>query len=227
MSANGNLPTSELSPIPGGQLRNAAAVAWLAMRAAIGKSQNVWICPTSPRTSYRPLADQEYFWKQYQAGKGALAARPGTSNHGWGIAVDLPTEPMQAAVRAHGHEYGWGIRGGGLGSDAPSEAWHCTFHEGVFKAPPRHDGHVHPYLHMSDKERAARDVLIKQRRVAKRHGGWSKVDPSHLRAAVKAKNELRQYARDIAAAAKDTGWDKNNRKARFDYINKLTGVSHG
>jgi len=128
MSENGKLPGSDLAAIPGGQLRKDAAAAWLAMRGRIGKDQGVWICPTSRRTAYRPLADQQYFWNLYKSGKGALAAVPGTSNHGWGIAVDLPSSAMQAAVRAHGHTYGWGIQGGKLGSDAPSEAWHCTFH---------------------------------------------------------------------------------------------------
>jgi len=143
------------------------------------------------------------------------------------LAVDIPTTAMQAAVREHGHKYGWGIRGGQLASDAPSEAWHCTYHPDVYKGAEAPDEHVHPYRLMNDKERAARDVLIKQRRIAKRHGGWGEVDPSHLKAAKQAKHALRRYACNIEAAAKKSGWEKNNRKARFDYINKLTGVTHG
>jgi hypothetical protein len=222
MSQNGNLPASDLSPIPGGRLRKDAAAAWLAMRRRIGKQNGVWICPTSPRTAYRPLADQQYFWNLFQAGKGALAARPGTSNHGWGIAVDLPTAAMQAAVRECGHEFGWGIRGGRLTSDAPSEPWHATFHEGVYDAPPAKP-HKHPYHFMTDGEREARDILISERRIARRHGGWKAVDESHLKRASKAKADLRKSARRIEAAAKKSGWDKNHRKTRFDYINKLTG----
>ena len=222
MSENGKLPASDLTPIPGGQLRKDAAIAWLAMRSFIGKETGVWICPTSPRTAYRPVQDQHYFWNLYQSGKGALAARPGTSNHGWGIAVDLPTPAMQAAVRQHGHTFGWGIKGGQLPSDAPSEAWHCTFHPDKFQAPPVKQ-HTNPYHHMNDRERAARDVLVKERRVAKKHGGWGEIDHSHLKRAAKAKATLKACARDIAAAAKDSGWDKAHRKSRFDYINKLTG----
>lgn len=223
MRENGNLPARDLSPIPGGQLRKDAAVAWLAMRSFIGKQEGIWICPTSPRTSYRSLADQQFFWDLFQSGKGALAARPGTSNHGWGIAVDVPTAAMQAAVRGCGHTFGWGIRGGKLASDAPSEAWHTTFHPGIFKAPPANK-HTHPYHFMSDRERAARDILVKERRVAKRNGGWDKVDPGHLERAMRAKADLRQYARDIAAAAGESGWRKANRKIRFDYIKTLTGA---
>ncbi|HEV7805896.1 MAG TPA: M15 family metallopeptidase [Solirubrobacteraceae bacterium] len=223
MSENGRLPASDLTPVPGGQLKNDAAIAWLAMRSFIGKEKGIWICPTSPRTGYRSLRDQQFFWNLYQSGKGALAARPGTSNHGWGIAVDLPTPAMQAAVREHGHKFGWGIKGGQLSSDAPSEAWHSTFHSDKFKAPSAQP-YTHPYNFMNDRERAARDVLVKERRVAKKHGGWGEVDDSHRKRAAKAKAELKACGRDIAAAAKESGWDKANRKARSDYINKLTGA---
>lgn len=221
MSGNGNLPAKDLAAIPGGRLRKDSAAAWLAMRSHIGEDKGIWICPTSPRTSYRSLADQQYFWNLYQAGKGALAARPGTSNHGWGIAVDLPTPAMQAAVREHGHQFGWGIPGGKLGSDAPSEPWHCTYHPGRFEAPTKTP--THPYHFMNDREQRARDILVKERRSAQRHGGWDKLDASHLQRASKAKSVLKQCARDIASAARETGWDKAHRRARFDYINKLIG----
>jgi D-alanyl-D-alanine carboxypeptidase-like protein len=222
MAVNGRLDESELTAIPGGALRDDAAGAWLAMRRHIGKNKGIWICPTSRRTAYRTFADQQYFYNLWRSGRGALAAVPGTSNHGWGLAVDLPRADMQAAVRECGHQFGWGIKGGKLTSDAPSEEWHCTYHPGVFKAPPK-PPHVHPYRRMNERERAARDVLVRQRRIARRHGGWDKVDDFHLEKAVAAKKELRQCARNIAAAAKDTGWDKNYRKVRFDYIKKLIG----
>jgi hypothetical protein len=222
VSDNGKLPASELSPIPGGQLRKDAAVAWLAMRAKAGKEQGVWLVPTSPRTAYRPLVEQQYFWNLYKSGRGALAAVPGTSNHGWGLAVDLPSAGMEAAVREFGHIFGWGIRGGKLSSDAPSESWHCTFHPGVYKVTARPDP-VHPYQLMNARERAARDILVSERRVAKRHNGWKNVDASHLQRASRAKATLRQCASDISAAAKESGWDKANRKTRYDYIQKLIG----
>lgn len=223
MGENGRLAAGELTAIPGGRLRADAAVAWLAMRRYIGNEKGIWICPTSMRTSYRCYADQQYFWNLYRAGKGALAARPGTSNHGWGLAVDIPTPAMQAAVRECGHRFGWGIRGGKLASDAPSEPWHATFHPGVY-TPPAKPKPVHPYQYMRDCEQAARDTLIKERRVARRNGGWDHVERRHRERAAQAKAELNRYARDIAVAARSTGWDKMHRKARFDYINKLTGV---
>lgn len=47
---------------------------------------------TSEYGAWRPLENQEYFWNCYQTKKcnnGNLAAYPGRSNHGWGIASDL------------------------------------------------------------------------------------------------------------------------------------------
>lgn len=47
---------------------------------------------TSEYGAWRPLSNQEYFWNCYQTKKcnnGNLAAYPGRSNHGWGIASDL------------------------------------------------------------------------------------------------------------------------------------------
>jgi hypothetical protein len=223
MAENGQLPDSELVAIPGGRLRKDAAASWLAMRAYIGDQKGIWICPTSVRTAYRPFADQQYFWNLYRSGRGALAARPGTSNHGWGIAVDIPTPAMQAAVRECGHRFGWGIRGGRLNSDAPSEAWHCTYHPGdypdakQYRPKPR----AHPYEALTEGERHWRDVLIKERRVARRHGGWRKVDPSHLAKAVEAKKKLRAKMRKIAANAETSGWEKGQRRVRYDYMKKL------
>jgi len=223
MPNNGQLPAGELVDIPGGRLRKDAGSAWLAMRAYIGKNRGVWICPTSTRTAYRPYVDQEYFWSLYKRGQGALAARPGTSNHGWGIAVDLPTPAMQAAVREFGHQFGWGIRGGKLSSDAPSEAWHCTWHPGNYPAAKQNapKPKPHPYHALTDDERQWRNVLVKERRVARRHGGWDKVDKSHLAQAVTAKNHLREQLREIAKAAEKDGWSKNQRKTRYDYMKKL------
>lgn len=128
MAQNGRLPDSALSSIPGGRLaQGGPARSWIAMRYYIGRKHGVWLSPTGPNSSYRSYAKQVEFWNAYQAGRGALAARPGTSNHGWGKAVDIPTAQMQQQVRKYGHLFGWGIAGGVLSSDAPSESWHCTW----------------------------------------------------------------------------------------------------
>jgi hypothetical protein len=128
---NGKLPQSALSTIPGGQLaKGSPARSWIAMRWYIQKKTGVWIYPTGPNSSYRTLRKQQEFWKAYTSGKGPLAARPGSSNHGIGKAVDVPLPAQQEALRKYAHLFDWGIAGGKLSSDASSEPWHCTFRGG-------------------------------------------------------------------------------------------------
>lgn len=75
------------------------------------------------RAAYRTLALQWYYWRMYQSGRGNLAAFPGTSNHGWGLAIDLFNYRMRQIVDAIGASYGWAKRW----SDAPSEWWHIKY----------------------------------------------------------------------------------------------------
>lgn len=117
MAENGKLSASELAPIPGGQLRKDAAAAW---NAPNGPADN-GLVPTGPRSSYRLYADQVYFWNNQPP----LAAEPGTSNHGWGIAVDLLAEWMRSWIDDHGTEFGW------KKTEAFSEWWHVNFVGGV------------------------------------------------------------------------------------------------
>jgi len=139
MAANGRLPRSALQAIPGGRLRKGApARSWLAMRYYIGRKTGVWIKPGGPNSSYRTFAAQQDFYRAYQNGSGALAARPGTSNHGWGLSVDCSSASGQKAIRTVGHLFGWGIQGGQLASDAPSERWHATFVAGRMNAKSRY-----------------------------------------------------------------------------------------
>ena len=84
MADNGRFADSDLAAIPGGRLAKEAAANWLALSAKGGAELNIWISPLGDRSSYRTFEDQQRFWDLYQAGKGNLAARPGTSNHGWG-----------------------------------------------------------------------------------------------------------------------------------------------
>ena len=53
--------------------------------------------------------------------QGGLAAVPGTSDHGWGMAVDLDLDAKaQAWMRSHGAAYGFH-------EDTPREPWHWGF----------------------------------------------------------------------------------------------------
>ena len=126
MGANGQLSLAELSPAAGGivgpfegsgQLANDAAAAWNALNAVCVSQNGAHLTCNGPSSLYRNLAMQQYFWHLYQTGQGNLAAYPGSSNHGWGLASDTPPY-VWALFRAH-PEFGWGPC-----SDAPSEAWH-------------------------------------------------------------------------------------------------------
>ena len=81
---NGLIPPSALCPIGvgGHSLRCDAAAAYRAMSTAFAAAFGQPICITD---SYRTYAGQVRLYGE----KPALAAVPGTSNHGWGLAVDL------------------------------------------------------------------------------------------------------------------------------------------
>ncbi|TFV89448.1 D-alanyl-D-alanine carboxypeptidase family protein [Blastococcus sp. CT_GayMR16] len=81
---NGLIPPSAMCPlgVAGHSLRCDAAAAYRAMSGAFAAAFGSPICITD---SYRTYASQVRLYGQ----KPALAAVPGTSNHGWGLAVDL------------------------------------------------------------------------------------------------------------------------------------------
>lgn len=81
---NGLIPATALCPLtaPGQLLRCDAAQAWDAMAAAFHTASGSTMCITD---SYRSLDVQI----RLRAEKPTLAAVPGTSNHGWALAVDL------------------------------------------------------------------------------------------------------------------------------------------
>ncbi|SDE94683.1 NlpC/P60 family protein [Blastococcus fimeti] len=81
---NGLIPPSAMCPLgaAGHSLRCDAAAAYRAMSAAYATAFGGPICITD---SYRTYAGQVKLYGE----KPALAAVPGTSNHGWGLAVDL------------------------------------------------------------------------------------------------------------------------------------------
>lgn len=130
--ANGQIASSDLCTLWDGShmLRGDAAVALaelnLNFRAAFGRD----LCITD---SYRTLAEQ----RRLAYTKGGLAATPGTSNHGWGLAIDLCHSDSQnrtvlAWLTDNGSIYGWEnppwARRGGSG---PYEPWHWEYLPGT------------------------------------------------------------------------------------------------
>ena len=126
MSANGQLKDSELAPIiGGGRLRTDAALAWNGFARYMKTTHGFDV---GVNDSYRELGrpgdlsrnhwSQWMAWEKYQAG-GNLAAQPGTSNHGLGLALDLAPATIDAV-----HKYGAGFGLDKKTSDAQSENWH-------------------------------------------------------------------------------------------------------
>jgi LAS superfamily LD-carboxypeptidase LdcB len=131
---NGQLSDDELCSIGDGQeLRADAAATYVAMNAAYAATFGSSICITD---SYRSYASQQsLYWR-----KPNLAAVPGTSNHGWGIAVDLfcgaddPSSPEHAWLDEHSDEYGWFNPDWAQPGGSRPEPWHWEFDPSLLRA---------------------------------------------------------------------------------------------
>lgn len=74
--------------------------------------------PIYVNESFRTRKQQEHFWAIYKAG-GALAARPGTSDHERGLSFDIPNARSNKRLIKI-------LRKRGLRDDVASEGWHVT-----------------------------------------------------------------------------------------------------
>lgn len=117
---NGRVPTTALEPVgnTGHRLYEPAAQA-LTTLINDAKADGVTVGITD---SYRPLAVQERLAKEKGLySKGGLAATPGTSNHGWGVATDLKLDNDALIwMRKNAWRYGFV-------EDVPREPWHWTY----------------------------------------------------------------------------------------------------
>jgi LAS superfamily LD-carboxypeptidase LdcB len=131
-SPNGQIPADDLCTLWDGTnaLRGDAAVSFTelddAFRAAFGRD----LCLTA---SYRTLAEQ----RRLAVTKPGLAATPGTSNHGWGLAVDfcgseVATRAVMTWLADSAPAFGWDnpawARRGGSGAFEP---WHWEYVPGT------------------------------------------------------------------------------------------------
>ena len=126
---NGRLPLTALCPLWGtsGQLLRAdAAAAFDEMSKAYGAEFGEPICVND---SYRSYEEQV----AVKALKPTLAATPGTSNHGWGVALDLCGgiqsfgTPQHEWLIAHSMAYGWFHPAWAQRGGSKPEAWHWEF----------------------------------------------------------------------------------------------------
>ncbi|MBO3087779.1 M15 family metallopeptidase [Cellulomonas dongxiuzhuiae] len=129
--SNGLLATKDLCTLWDGrtQMRADAAVALAELNEAHVARFGTDMCLTS---GYRTLAQQ----KAVKAQKGGMAATPGKSNHGWGLAMDFCSIQTSGArwtwLNDNGPTFGWeqpnwAVKGG----SGPYEPWHWEYTKGV------------------------------------------------------------------------------------------------
>ena len=126
---NGSIPADALCPLwgtSGQMLRADAAAAFNEMSRAYAQVFGVPICVTD---SYRSYAEQV----AVRAAKPTLAAVPGSSNHGWGMAVDLCDgiqqygTPTHQWMQDHSMLYGFFLPAWAQQGGSKPEPWHWEF----------------------------------------------------------------------------------------------------
>ena len=116
---NGRIPPQALASIGGGErLWAPAAAAFERMRDA-ASAAGVRIGVNDSYRSFDEQVDMARRKGLYSAG--GLAAQPGTSDHGWGKALDLQLDGRaQSWMRANGERFGFD-------DSTPREPWHWVY----------------------------------------------------------------------------------------------------
>lgn len=163
------------------------------MRKLIGERHGVWIAPLGPSSSYRTYAQQSYFWNLYRSGRGNVAAFPGTSNHGLGIAVDVATQQMAYYIRRYGSRFGWSWDEG----RRVGEWWHFRYVGGYRRKPDPLAGYP------ADERRwiAEYDRLVRANKDKKRRRVLRRV--------------MKERRQEIWKAAQKSGWNTRRRRDRY------------
>ena len=127
--ANGQIPVDVLCPLWGtsGQILRADAAA--SFNALSRKYAETFRAPVCVTDSYRDYASQV----AVRAAKPTLAAVPGTSNHGWGVALDLCDgvqtfgSPQHEWLKQHAMAYGWFHPSWAQAGGSKPEPWHWEY----------------------------------------------------------------------------------------------------
>lgn len=138
---NGRIPQRALAPIPWSDLgplhlRPDAAAALTALNEAFRADFGYNLPINDAYRDYAGQVDARQYWCARRACQNA--AEPGTSNHGWALAIDIGTQSHAVIgydsatyrwLRANAGRFGWvhppGMEPGGGG---PQEAWHWEFY---------------------------------------------------------------------------------------------------
>lgn len=197
VETNGVFTAKNTANIPGGRLWSGsredpgAARAWNDARQAYIKAGGdpAEFMPKGPRSSARDIAAQRFFF----ANQPPAAAVPGTSNHGWGLAVDVATRACAGWLLRHGMTYGFSHDEGAR----VGEWWHFRYLGGY---KPRRNG----LAHLTRRERALCRELDRLR--------GERRDVSRRRELVR---ELTAQRKRIWREAQTSGWKARNRRARY------------
>ncbi|MEU8231079.1 M15 family metallopeptidase [Actinoplanes sp. NPDC048967] len=117
---NGKIPANALEKVGNTNHKLwAPAAESLTKMISDAKAQGVTIGITDSYRSYSEQVDVARRKGLYS--QGGLAAKPGTSEHGWGMATDLDlNNKAQAWMRANGEKYGFV-------ENTPREPWHWAY----------------------------------------------------------------------------------------------------
>jgi flagellum-specific peptidoglycan hydrolase FlgJ len=126
---NGRLTAGELVSIGNGmKLEPAAAADYLKMEKA-ANADGVQFNVTDAYRTYE-IQDIIFDWDRYnrtgekkKKGTNTAAALPGTSNHGWGKAIDVFPATAQQWIKKNGYKYNWSWYEG----KSVGEPWHFTW----------------------------------------------------------------------------------------------------
>jgi len=197
VETNGVFTNANTDPIPGGRLWSGngrdvgAARAWLDARAgyiSAGGRPGDFV-PAGPNSSSRSRGAQDWFYRHQPP----AAAVPYTSNHGWGLAVDVKTREAAAWLMQNGPRYGLSHDEGAR----VGEWWHFRY---VGRYSPPRDG----LAHLTRTERQLCRELDRLRREGR--------DPAR-RQQITA--DLTLQRKRIWKAAQSSGWDVRQRRTRY------------
>ncbi|MBW3606729.1 MAG: M15 family metallopeptidase [Actinobacteria bacterium] len=122
---NGRIPLPALASIGAGHLlRTDAAAAWIKLQRAATADLGHTIGVTDSYRSYEAQV-------AVKTAKGYLAATPGRSNHGWGLALDLDTGGWDGTamrwLQANAHRFGWHHPDWARIDGSKPEHWHWEY----------------------------------------------------------------------------------------------------
>lgn len=129
--ANGQMPDAALVRVAGGQrLRADAAAAYGQLAAAFEQANGR---PLLLNSGYRSRGEQASLYASHRARGSNLAAPPGKSNHGEGIAADLGSgvqsfgTPQHRWMRANAGRFGWVLPSWAQERGSKPEPWHWEY----------------------------------------------------------------------------------------------------